>query len=52
MMVGLPPRLGGDGVRVFKQLSWPKAGSGKVALSRPTWWLTTVGSVETHQRVH
>jgi len=32
MMVGLPLR----GVRVFEQFLWPKAGSGKAALSRPT----------------
>jgi len=32
MVVGLPLR----GVRVFKRFAWLEAGSGKVALSRPT----------------
>ena len=50
-LVGLLPRLGGDSVRVFRQFAWLGVGSVKVALSRPAWWLTTVGSVETHPRV-
>ena len=48
-LVGLLPRLGGDSVRVFRHFAWLEAGSGKIALSGPAWWLTVVGSVETHQ---
>jgi hypothetical protein len=36
---GTAPR---DSVRVFRHFVWFEVGSGKLALSRPAWWLTSV----------